>query len=360
MSIRRLLVTAGIGLTLLGGGVNAAADPGDDEVPEPGLVNAMASCEHGTAAITVWVDDNRDAPLPVRLDRVRPDVASLTKDTVLDEERGMHKVVFEPVPIGEYNVHVERGGKIPADDVPAVVKPCSDLKPTDEPLRVEVDCQAGWGLATFIVANPRTEGVAAYSLTNTNFGAHEIQLSEGLFLRITENEFDDGTYQAHLTGDGDSGVHVTKEFTVSCKAGNVPKLEVTAACTDSNGSVTVSLKNSNRAPVGYEVSLKDSTKALTVKGGEKGTVTFSGIANGEQTVRVVGNDKTQADGVVKVDCAGPPTTTTTTETPVPQGRSDSGLANTGAEVGWLFWLGGLAVAIGGALIMIGWRRAREN
>jgi hypothetical protein len=362
--VRRLLLAAGIGLALIGSGPVAAADPGA-EVPVPGLVNAVATCEHGTATIQVEVDDNRDAPLPVRLDRLRPDTATLTAGTVLDEKSGMHVVVFEPVPVGEYNVHVERGdGKRP-DDVPAVVKPCTDLRPTDELLRVEVECQAGWGLASFVVANPRTKDVVRYDLTNTNFGAHVIHLSEGLFLRITENLFDDGTYTAFLTeGAGDGAKQVAaKEFTVACEAGNAPRLDVTAACAGSTGTVTVGLLNPNRRSVNYEVSLKDATVKLTVNGGEKGSVTFPGIATGEHAVTVKGEDQTQARGVAKSNCAQTTTTTTTdttTTTPAPQGRSEPGLANTGASVGGLVGLAALAIVLGGVLFMIGRRRAHGS
>lgn len=355
MVFRRLLVAAGIGLAMVGGGAVAAAD---DEVPQPGIVTASATCEQGTAAIKVWVDDDRDIALPVRLDRVKPDQASLTKEATFDEDLLMYFVMFEPVPVGEYNVHVERGGDIRPDDLPVVVKPCADTKPTDDPLRIEVECQAGWGVVTFVVTNPRTKGVVQYNLTNTNLGVHEItDLGAGMFLRITENLFDDKVYSATLTGDG---VEVTKEFTVACKEGNPPRLDVGTACADSAGTVMVNVRNPNRVPVDYAVTVKGTTKKVTVPGGEKGTATFAGIATGEHEVLVKGSDKTQAKSTVTVDCGTPPTTTPTTTVPAPQGGTSPQLADTGAAVGGLVWIGALVLALGGVLLMIGRRRAHGN
>lgn len=355
MTVRRLLVAAGIGFALLT--ATPAVAQSDDEVPQPGLVTAAATCEHGTAAIKVWIEDEGDDTPKVRLDRLSPDTATLTKDTVLDKD--MRLAVFEPVPAGEYNVHIDRGGDVRPDDVPVVVKPCEDLQPSDELLRVNVECQGGWGLATFVVANPRTKDVVKWDLTTGYGSGLKIELSEGLFLEVTENGVDDGTYTASLIAD--KKVVAKATYAVRCEKGNAPRLDVTAACAD---TITATVLNPNRAPVNYEVSVKNVIKELTLKGGERGSVAFSGLAQGEHKVLVKGDDKTQAAGSAKLDCGTPtttvPPTTTTSETPAPQGRSDSGLANTGASVGWLSGVGALALVFGGALFMIGRRRVRRS
>jgi hypothetical protein len=361
--VRQLLLAAGIGIALIGGPGIAAADPGD-EAPQPGQVTATATCARGTASITVTLDFEF-RQLPVRLDRVRPDEASLTKTTTQHEaDAQVQKVVFEPVPVGEYNVHVARGDGEPADDVPVVVKPCGNPQSADELLRVEVDCQAGWGLVTFFVANPGRDGVVEYSLTTGYITARKVPVRAGTFLRIAENGIEDRpTYTASLT-EGDKVV-AKKDYTVHCLDGNAARLDVTAACAGTTGTAAVNVLNPNRVSVNYEVSLKGVTKKLTLNGGEKGTVAFDGIATGEHAVVVKGGDQTQARGSAKLDCGATTTTrTTTTETttttPVPQGRSDTGLANTGAAVGGLVGLVALALAVGGALVMIGRRRAHGN
>ena len=353
MTVRRLLVTAGIGLVLIAGVGRAAADPGDDEeAPQPGPVRAAATCEHGTASVTVTLD-YEDRPLRVRLDRVSPDQASLTKTTAPDEhDSEVQRVVFEPVPAGEYTVRVDRN---PPDTMPVMVKPCGDPQPTDDLLKVSVECQAGWGVVTFTVTNPTTKEVVEYTLTTGYITPRKVPVRPDEFLEITENGIDDRTYTARLTGPG--GVNVAKEYTVHCLDGNAPRLAATTACPD---KISVDVLNPNRVTVEYTVSRKDVTKKLTLKGGEKGTVSLTGIAAGDHPVIVKGDDKTQAEVAAKLDCGPTTTTPPTTENPVPQGRSDSGLANTGVSVGWLGGLGALTVIFGVALFMIGRRRVHRS
>jgi LPXTG-motif cell wall-anchored protein len=345
---------AGVAFALIAGAGHAAADPGDDEeAPQPGPVRAAATCEHGTAGITVTLD-YEDRALQVRLDRVSPDQASLTKITAPDEhDPEVQRVVFEPVPAGDYTVRVDR---TPPDAVPVVVRPCGDPQPTDDLLKVSVECQAGWGLVTFTVTNPATKEVVEYTLTTGYVTPRKVPVRAGEFLEITENGIDDRTYTARLTGPG--GTNVTKRYTVSCMRGNAPRLAATTTCPD---KISVDVLNPNRVTVDYTVSRKDVAKKLTLKGGEKGTVSFPGIDGSEQPILVKGDDRSQAEVAAKLDC-GQPTTNPppTTETPVPQGRSDSGLANTGASVGWLSALGAVAVIFGGALFMIGRRRVRRS
>lgn len=360
--LRHAVLAVTAGLTLLGGvGIGMAQpqteDPG--EVEMPGILTAVATCDFGKAAITVWIDDNSNDPIEVRLDQLRPDTATQTKNTVFDDERGVHKVVFEPVAIGDYNVHVaDRDG--PQDDVTVVVKDCKELEPTDDPLTVEVECKAGWGIATFQVANPKTDEVVRYTLTVSSAEELEIELSEGLFLRVTLNALDDGAYTAELVGEGVDTI--TKRFTVKCAAGNAPKLEVTPTCTGTTGQVAVGVHNPNRGVVNYTVVLRDMTKKVSVAGGESGSVSFPGVPNGDHPLRVIGSDQTEAASVAKVNCGGQTTTTTptspttTTTTPAPQGRTGGGLANTGASVGGLIGLGGLVLALGCALLIVGRRR----
>jgi hypothetical protein len=101
--------------------------------------------------------------------------------------------------------------------------------------------------------------------------------------------------------------------------------------------------------------------------------TFAGVAGGDHQVKVAGSDRTRVTGTATVNCAGTTTTatttgttgttgapTTSTSTPVAQGRSGGGLALTGAVVGGLVGLGALALGLGGVLLIIGRRRARQQ
>src|SRR5262245_60104611 len=99
--VRFLLLATAAALLALPG--HAAADSDEDETPHPGLVTALASCEQGSASVTVWLEDQDEDTPQVRLNRVSPDSATLTKDPVADPETdGMRMAVFEPVPVGQY------------------------------------------------------------------------------------------------------------------------------------------------------------------------------------------------------------------------------------------------------------------
>jgi LPXTG-motif cell wall-anchored protein len=351
--LRHAVLAVTVGITMLGGAGLAFADP-PDEVEMPGILTAVATCDFGKASVTVWIDDNTNDPIEVRLDRLHPDTATQTKNTEFDEDRDLHKVVFEPVAIGDYNVHIDGRDSV-ADDLTVLVKDCKDVKPKDDPLTIEVECKAGWGIATFQVANPDTDKVVQYTLA-VDVTEANIELSKGLFLRVTLNALDDGTYTAELTGD----VEVSKDFVVKCAAGNAPKLDVTTeACGGTSAQVGVAVRNPNRATVDYRVTLNEVTKTVSVPGGQSGTVTFPGVAAGEYPVRVTGAG-TESASVATVECGQPSTQpstpTTTTTTPAPQGRSDSGLANTGASVGGLAGVGGLVLLLGTALLIVGRRR----
>jgi LPXTG-motif cell wall-anchored protein len=353
--LRQAVLAIMVGLTMLAGAGVGLADP-PAEVEMPGILTAVATCDFGKASVTVWIDDNRDDPIAVRLDRLHPDTATRTRNTELDEDRGLHKVVFEPVTIGDYNVHIDGRDGV-ADDLTVVVKDCKDVKPRDDPLTIEVECKAGWGIATFQVANPDTDKVVQYTLAVDVISEENIELSKGLFLRVTLNALDDGTYTAELTGD----VEASKDFVVKCAAGNAPKLDVsTEACGGASAQVGVAVRNPNRATVDYRVTLKDVTKTVSVPGGQRGTVTFPGVPAGEYPVRATGADQTESASVARVECqsstAPSSPTTTTTTTPAPQGRSGSGLANTGASVAGLVGIGGLVLLLGAALLIVGRRR----
>jgi hypothetical protein len=378
MPVRRLLhslvLAATLGVTVLAGAAAGNAQPPDDdggvEQPRP-LLEAAASCHDGSADVKVFVDDDRDAPFTVLLVATHGSF-SQTRNTTLDEEHLVHVVTFPGVPVGEYVVGVA-GENGPEDGIPVQVRDCSDIDPGDGPLKVGVECKAGWGIVTFQVADPKTGKEISYTLSVGAVPQFDIELSPGLFIRITQNGYEDGKYTARLTGDG---VNVSKPFEVHCESGNAPKLDIaTAACAGTTTQVSVGVSNQNRTPVDYTVTLRDVSRTVTVGAGERGVVTFPGVPNGDHAVQVVGKDDTSAAGVVTVDCGGTTTTTTTTATsttttttttttvpptttttPAPQGRSGGGLASTGAAVGGLVGLGALTLVLGGLLLVLARRR----
>ncbi len=356
---RRLLLAPVIGLLMLATTGVGSADPDDPpEVEMPEIVTAVATCDKTDSTIQVWIDEE---DLAVRLDRLRPGTGTWTKKAVQDPDTpDMFLAEFKGVTAGEYNVHIDGRNGV-QDDMLVVVKPCGDLKPTDEVLQIQVDCKAGWGIVTIQVANPDTKEVVSYTLAaDVNAEIEGIDLDQGESQRVILNAWDDSQagddYVVTLTRA--DGTKITKNFTVKCASGNAPKLETKVACEGTTGGTDVSVLNPNRAETTYTVTLKGQTKTVKVAGGEKGTVNFPGIPAGEHPVKVTGGG-TEANTVAKVSCettTSTPTSQPTSSTPAPQGRSDSGLANTGASVGGLLAIGGLVIIFGVALLVIERRR----
>lgn len=113
----------------------------------------------------------------------------------------------------------------------------------------------------------------------------------------------------------------TAKQTVSVETNCVPDPQpaeptVTATCEacanqgQSDGAVKVTVTNTaddTKATVEYTVSLGGVDKKVTVKDGESGVVEFDGLAAGNYTVTVKGDDKTSAETSVTVkDCPLPP------------------------------------------------------
>jgi LPXTG-motif cell wall-anchored protein len=353
---RRLLLAPVIGLLTLAGAGLSAADP----VEMPEIVTAVATCDKADSSVQVWIDEE----LPVRLDKLRPGTGTWKQNVVEDEQTpGMYLAEFKGVTAGDYNVHIDGRDGV-QDDMLVVVKPCGELKPADDILQVQVECKAGWGIVTIQVANPDSKEVVRYTLAAYNNAVIEdIDLAKGESQRVTLNSWDDSQdgadYFAKLTRS--DGTEIIKRFTVKCESGNAPELATKVACTGTTGGVDVTVLNPNREAVGYTVALKGQTKSVKVGAGEKGTVNFAGIPAGEHPVKVTAGD-TEANTIAKVNCGSTTTTTTptsqptTTTTPAPQGRSDSGLANTGASVGGLLAVGGLVIISGVALLFLVRRR----
>ncbi|HEU5471137.1 MAG TPA: hypothetical protein VFV67_10825 [Actinophytocola sp.] len=365
--LRTLVPTLLTALCLAGGALAGhAQDEDPPQVEPPVLAEAAADCHDGTARVKVWVDDAPE-PWNVSLAALSGDfVRELT--SVLDEDKGMYVAVFDDVPVGEYAVAIV-GADRPSDGLRVVVRACTDPGPGQGALDVAVECRGGWGIATFQVTNPETGTRSSFTLAIRAPEDYRIPtLDPGLFVRITQNLFDDGSYVARLEDENGREV-ARKDFTVACAEGNAPALEVTSTCEGATARVIVGVSNPNRIQIAYTVRLKDQTQTVTVGGGQRGTVTFPKIADGRYLIKVTGGD-TRADAPLTVDCVRettttPPTTTTvpvsttppgTTTAPPPQGSSGGGLASTGAAVGGLVGLGALVLGLGGALLVIARRR----
>ncbi|MGQ0837675.1 hypothetical protein [Actinokineospora sp.] len=316
-TVTRVVLAAAVGLTMAATSLPAAAqeqpaessvvaqpEPADPvEVPQPTITSAIAVCDGGKSGVEVIIEDRLE---PYKVILKGSDLPA--RETEFDEDHAVHRTVFSPVPVGEYTVEIE-GADSAADGVPVVVKPCADLDPGKGELDIEVQCKAGWGLVTFVVANPGSDEVRTFALEIHGSPAYEsIELAPGLFLRIHENLFDDGGYQAVLTGDG-LAEPLVREFAVKCAAENAPGLGTYAQCDDKDDVTTpavvwVEIANPNRAAVDYTVKAGKANKTVNVAGGGNGSVDLGGFPAGDYPVTVLGSDGTETVTGVAVDhCA---------------------------------------------------------
>ncbi|WP_018686287.1 hypothetical protein [Actinokineospora enzanensis] len=303
--VRRIALTTAVGLTVALAASPATAQEDPDypvEVAQPTLAAATSVCDGGTAGVEVILDD-RTKPYTVTL----AGSGLPAKKTAYDDEHGVNRVLFTPVPVGEYTVGI-KGADEPSDGLPVVVKPCADRDPAKGALSVDVQCRGGWGLATFEIANPGTDEVRDYRLQLGTPDQYQVQVAPGMFLSITENLYDDGVYRAVLTGGG-LDEPLARTFTVNCAAGNSPGLGTYAQCDDKADVTTpavlwVEIDNPNRAAVEYTVSASGASRAVTVSGAGHGSVDLGPVPAGDHQVVVRGSDGTETETGVAVDyCA---------------------------------------------------------
>ncbi|MDQ3402955.1 MAG: LPXTG cell wall anchor domain-containing protein [Actinomycetota bacterium] len=280
-----------------------ASAPADVPFPNP-IITAIAVCSDGDSRVDVALEDRRK-PYEVTL-RSPSSGFSLERTTTFDDSRYLHLASFEPVPTGSYEV-VVKGADRPSDGVTVEVPTCAELDPDKGELSVTVECKAGWGIATFEVANPSTGDVRNYelSLYGGSGEPYLIELAPGVFLRIVENLFDDGKYEATLSGDG-FDKPLVKEFIVACEKDNEPRLNALAQCDtkddiNSRAPVMIDLHNPNRAAVDYTIAVAGQKRTVNVGGGSDAFVEMDPVAGGDYKVTVTGSDGTVTDTDVRVD-----------------------------------------------------------
>ncbi len=166
----------------------------------------------------------------------------------------------------------------------------------------------------------------------------------------------------------EGGSEVTVERCSSLEPGD-PKLTVDVKCVNDLGTVFIRVANPGSGEVSsFSLDIDDLTlyDNLQLAGGFFVDIVEQDFEDGTYKVRLFDAQENEvASEEFTVACAPvvEPTTTTpapvTTTTPAPQGGSTpsgGGLASTGAAVGGLAVLGLVALAMGGALVLVGRRR----
>ncbi|WP_436494053.1 hypothetical protein [Actinokineospora sp. HUAS TT18] len=279
--------------------------PTDVEQPRP-LLSAIAHCPKGVPTVEVHVRDDREDPYGLTL-LGSGSPFSKHLETTFDEERFDHSAVFADVPPGQYRVVPDEGDQT-SGGVDVVVTDCKATTPAESALEVDVVCKAGWGIVTFTVTNSTGE-TKKYTLSaSTGDVEFNIEVSEGTFLRVTDNGYEDGEFFAQLSGK-DLKEPIRKEFTVACAAENAPKVRASAHC-DGKDDLTgqapifVEIENPNRSSVDYTVKGAGTERTLPVGGGATGMVELDPLPAGDYTVTVAGSDSTITKTGVGVDnCA---------------------------------------------------------
>ncbi|MGW5054236.1 LPXTG cell wall anchor domain-containing protein [Actinokineospora sp. NPDC004072] len=302
-TVTRAVLAATAGLTLAAAAAPVAAAQEDTTPPPTTIVRAVAECAvDGVADVSVILDDL--GPYLVTLSGLDRE----PQETTFNEDNYVYETVFADVPIGEYVVSV-KGHHEASDGVPVKVVACAQTGPTAPQLSVEVACRGGWGIATFVVTNPSTGERRAYTLEIVEeFQEYRIpDLFPGMFLRISENLYDDGLYTAVLSADGMEPI--SKEFTVKCAPKDQPTVVATARCDDkpdltAPAIVSVTVGNPNRHDAEYTVTVGDVTKSVRVTGGWQETLDVGPFDGGVYPMTVIGSDGTETPAHVLVDhCA---------------------------------------------------------
>ncbi|SDJ46854.1 LPXTG-motif cell wall anchor domain-containing protein [Actinokineospora alba] len=316
-TVTRVVLAAAVGLTMALTASPAMAqeqpappvaeEPTEAEPPRP-LLSAVAFCAEKVANLDVYVLDTREEPYSITLQGVGVNYNE-TKPTALHAVKDQHHVLFEGLAPGQYTVRA--GGNQPSDDVDVMVKDCAEVEPAKGELSVEVECKAGWGIVTFVVANPTSGKTEQYTLSTSEYGIsyETLTLPDGMFLRITENGFDDGEYFATLSGPNLKDP-ITKEFTIACAAENAPKLSAFANCDgkddlNSPAPLYVDVTNPNRTAVDYTIKVGGAERVVKVGPGANGFVELDTLPAGVHRVTVSGSDGTVTKTEVAVDdCSG--------------------------------------------------------
>jgi LPXTG-motif cell wall-anchored protein len=300
-TVTRAVLAVAAGLTLA-----AATAPivlAQEDTPQPEvLVRVLTECEGNKANVSVFLD-GPDEQFTVNLtgSGKKPQV------TKTHPEQETPFTVFKKVNAGDYTIDLE-GYDGPADKTPVSVQSCTAPEPAEPTLDVQVKCAGGWGVVTFQVTNPETGDSQQYVL-NVDGSPGTVyepeDLGGGLYLRITENLFEDGSYTAVLTGDS-LDAPIKKTFEVKCGPKNKPEIFAYARCDDkdditSPASVRVSITNPNRGDVEYVVTAGDKSETVTVPSQWDETVDLGPFPGGDYPITVVGSDGTETATHVVVD-----------------------------------------------------------
>lgn len=228
-------------------------------------------------------------------------------------------------------------------------------------------CEGGIGFVDVVVTNPNdTEITYAVNLSKDGASVRDgsVKVAAGDTRSVTFEKVTAGEFEVRVN-DGPNIV-VSSAASVD-RCGEIVEpvddpLQVFVACENGEGLVTIRVFNTEGESRTYTVAIDDLELpgAIELGANEYTVVVDQAIASdGTYAVRVVaeGIDHTET---VKVACApAPPTSTppTTSKTPVPQARANQGgLPNTGAAVGGMALLAGVALALGGGLVIAARRR----
>lgn len=229
-------------------------------------------------------------------------------------------------------------------------------------------CEGGVGFVDVVITNPNDTAVT-YGVSLSKAGASVADKTVTVAAGATETV----TFEKVAAGDYDVPIRsgsqvVTTSATSVDRCGEISEpvddpLQVFVRCENGAGLVTIRVFNTEGEPKTFTVSIEDLDLPgdIELGSGEYTVVVDEAPApDGSYAVRVVAEGIDHAE-TVKVACApapsNPPATSTTT--PVPQPRpaaNDGGLASTGAAVGGMALLAGLALALGGGLVIAARRR----
>lgn len=198
-------------------------------------------------------------------------------------------------------------------------------------------CVNGNGDVTFTLTNTGAEG-ATFTIA-FNGSSDVIDVAAGGSATKTYSGLADGNYPALVTSNG---TVLEEVVVVDCDQPN-PSATLDKRCVNGNGTLELTLANTGTEGTDFTIVVAGMTETVFVPAGGSTTKTYSGLPDGNTTLKVTAFGKTLIDTSVIVQCdqPGAPDVTVTTGCADLDGTATLLLKNIGGELPLTFVVNGV-------------------
>ncbi len=267
------------------------------DCPSTPSVSTSVACANGDGVATLTLSASGGTK-PVTFVVTNPVTQATTTKVVAPGQSAT--VTVGGLPDGQVTIPVTADGKSYAQTVNV-----SCDRPGVPEVKTTVACADGDGVATVELKNTGGDKPVTFVVTNPVTQATTTKVvAPGQSATVTVGGLPDGQVTIKVTADGKS---YDQTVDVSCDRPGTPEVSSKVACTDGDGTVVITLKNTGGdLPVTYTVTdpRTNAETVVTVDPGETKEVTLTGVADGTITIPVTAGG-TSFDQTVKVACDRP-------------------------------------------------------